>query len=167
MTSRSEQDVSATSYQTSMRRSTKSNQVDHPFQHRQQIAVAVFLSLAASVHGFGNLHSSTRAGMIRIRPTVSTAWKVKEHDSKKYYYSPENRHGIPAKGKQAKLPMTDLSAAQDSGDQDKEMPLAQGMTTNDSFDGQGFANYLAPYALAVIASIVVTGLFIKFVLLDY
>lgn len=34
-----------------------------------------------------------------------------------------------------------------------------------SFDGQGFANYLAPYALALVASIGVTALFVKFVLL--
>ena len=37
----------------------------------------------------------------------------------------------------------------------------------DNFDGQGFANYLAPYALALLASIGVTALFVKFVLLDY
>jgi hypothetical protein len=37
----------------------------------------------------------------------------------------------------------------------------------DNFDGQGFANYLAPYIITAIASIVVTGLFVKFVLMDY
>ena len=37
----------------------------------------------------------------------------------------------------------------------------------DTFDGQGFADYLAPYVLTAIASIVVTGLFVKFVLMDY
>jgi hypothetical protein len=35
------------------------------------------------------------------------------------------------------------------------------------FDGDGFANYLAPYALALFASIAVTAAFLKFVLLDY
>lgn len=34
-------------------------------------------------------------------------------------------------------------------------------------DAQGFAGYLAPYALAVIASIGVTVAFVKFVMLDY
>ena len=38
---------------------------------------------------------------------------------------------------------------------------------NSNFDSEGFANYLAPYALAVLASIAVTAGFIKFVLLDY
>jgi len=37
----------------------------------------------------------------------------------------------------------------------------------DSFDAQGFGGYLAPYALAVVASVVVTAAFFKFVLLDY
>lgn len=34
------------------------------------------------------------------------------------------------------------------------------------FDGEGFAGYLAPYALALLASIAVTGAVFKFVLLD-
>jgi hypothetical protein len=38
---------------------------------------------------------------------------------------------------------------------------------NDNFDGDGFANYLAPYALAVVSAIVATGAFFKFVLMDY
>ena len=37
----------------------------------------------------------------------------------------------------------------------------------DNFDGKGFANYLGPYALALMASIAVTAAFVKFVLLDY
>jgi len=37
----------------------------------------------------------------------------------------------------------------------------------DKFDGKGFANYLAPYVLTVIASLVVTGAFVKFVMADY
>jgi hypothetical protein len=43
-------------------------------------------------------------------------------------------------------------------------------TKNDSdnnFDAAGFGGYLAPYALALIASVAVTGAFVKFVLLDY
>ena len=40
-------------------------------------------------------------------------------------------------------------------------------TLMDSFDAQGFGGYLAPYALTVVASIVVTAAFFKFVLLDY
>lgn len=36
-----------------------------------------------------------------------------------------------------------------------------------NFDGKGFAGYLAPYVLAVVASIGVTAAFVKFVLLDY
>lgn len=35
------------------------------------------------------------------------------------------------------------------------------------FDGEGFAGYLAPYALALVASVAITAAFFKFVLLDY
>ena len=37
----------------------------------------------------------------------------------------------------------------------------------DAFDGAGFANYLGPYALALVGSIAVTALVFKFVFLDY
>ena len=37
----------------------------------------------------------------------------------------------------------------------------------DNFDASGFGGYLAPYALALVASVAVTGAFVKFVLLDY
>lgn len=40
-------------------------------------------------------------------------------------------------------------------------------TTNDNFDGEGFANYLLPYALALIGSVLATAAMFKFVLLDY
>ena len=36
-----------------------------------------------------------------------------------------------------------------------------------NFDGEGFSNYLAPYALALVASIAITAAFVKFVLMDY
>ena len=37
----------------------------------------------------------------------------------------------------------------------------------DNFDGEGFANYLLPYAIALIGSIAATAAVFKFVLLDY
>jgi hypothetical protein len=37
----------------------------------------------------------------------------------------------------------------------------------DNFDGEGFANYLGPYIVTLIASIAVTAGFVKFVLMDY
>ena len=37
----------------------------------------------------------------------------------------------------------------------------------DNFDAEGFGGYLAPYAIALLASLVVTAAFFKFVLLDY
>lgn len=41
------------------------------------------------------------------------------------------------------------------------------VTKQDNFDGEGFAGYLAPYAIAVFASVAVTAAFVKFVLMDY
>ena len=40
-------------------------------------------------------------------------------------------------------------------------------TPVDNFDGEGFANYLLPYALALIGSLAATAVIFKFVLLDY
>ena len=37
----------------------------------------------------------------------------------------------------------------------------------DNFDGEGFAKYLLPYAVALIGSILATAAMFKFVLLDY
>lgn len=37
----------------------------------------------------------------------------------------------------------------------------------DNFDGEGFANYLLPYALALVGSVAATAAIFKFVLLDY
>jgi hypothetical protein len=43
----------------------------------------------------------------------------------------------------------------------------ESVSAKGDFDGKGFANYLAPYALALVGSIAVTVAFFKFVLLDY
>eukprot|EP00532_Pseudo-nitzschia_australis_P005397 CAMPEP_0168185886 /NCGR_PEP_ID=MMETSP0139_2-20121125/14103_1 /TAXON_ID=44445 /ORGANISM="Pseudo-nitzschia australis, Strain 10249 10 AB" /LENGTH=150 /DNA_ID=CAMNT_0008107787 /DNA_START=139 /DNA_END=591 /DNA_ORIENTATION=+ len=37
----------------------------------------------------------------------------------------------------------------------------------DNFDGKGFANYLLPYVLALVGSVLATAAMFKFVLLDY
>lgn len=50
-----------------------------------------------------------------------------------------------------------------AGSNDEEMEVE----TKDNFDGKGLANYLGPYALALVASIAVTAGFVKFVLMDY
>ena len=47
------------------------------------------------------------------------------------------------------------------GDDENEIEQASG------FDGEGFAGYLGPYALALLASIAVTVGFVQFILLDY
>lgn len=57
-----------------------------------------------------------------------------------------------------------------SDDNHNSLPEKNSLDTLDDdggFDALGFAGYLAPYTLALIASIAVTGAFLKFVLLDY
>lgn len=57
----------------------------------------------------------------------------------------------------------------------RTFPLYAGLDENnnqvekpdDNFDGKGFANYLAPYALALVGSVAATAALFKFVLLDY
>jgi hypothetical protein len=41
------------------------------------------------------------------------------------------------------------------------------LETKDNFDAKGLANYLGPYALALLVSLGVTAAFVKFVLMDY
>ena len=50
----------------------------------------------------------------------------------------------------------------DAGTRDTELS-----DDKDNFDGEGFANYLLPYAIALIGSIAATAAVFKFVLLDY
>lgn len=65
---------------------------------------------------------------------------------------------------QKRKEMSLVSLYQSGDDNDQPSPLEENAS---NFDGEGFANYLAPYALAAVGSILITGLFVKFVLLDY
>mmetsp|Transcript_13299 Transcript_13299/g.28114 ORF Transcript_13299/g.28114 Transcript_13299/m.28114 type:complete len:134 (-) Transcript_13299:406-807(-) len=52
-------------------------------------------------------------------------------------------------------------------DDNNERSGMEFLEENNNFDGDGFANYLGPYAVAFVASIAVTAAFFKFILLDY
>lgn len=54
-----------------------------------------------------------------------------------------------------------------SENDDANEEIDESVSPKGDFDGAGFANYLAPYALTLVASIAVTAAFLKFVLLDY
>lgn len=54
--------------------------------------------------------------------------------------------------------------AVDEDDKDSSRLQDESRSLDDEM--QGLGNYLVPYALAVIASLLVTGLFVKFVMLD-
>lgn len=56
------------------------------------------------------------------------------------------------------------SQLNDNNDQ-KEVSSATETVIN--FDAAGLGNYLAPYLIAFLASIGITGAFVKFVLMDY
>jgi hypothetical protein len=53
-----------------------------------------------------------------------------------------------------------------SENDDANEEIDESVSPKGDFDGAGFANYLAPYALTLVASIAVTAAFLKFVLLD-
>eukprot|EP00536_Pseudo-nitzschia_multiseries_P004574 jgi/Psemu1/10255/gm1.10255_g len=55
---------------------------------------------------------------------------------------------------------TDLAPFGDSSNSNDDV-------VQDNFDGEGFAKYLLPYAVALIGSVVATAALFKFVLLDY
>jgi hypothetical protein len=52
-------------------------------------------------------------------------------------------------------------------DDDDAAGLDDATNKEGGFDAPGFAGYLAPYALAVIASVGATAVFVKFVMMDY
>ena len=59
-----------------------------------------------------------------------------------------------------------LSRRNDDTD-DKQQDGLPSAGEKDNFDAAGFGGYLAPYAIAFVASIGITALFVKLVLLDY
>jgi hypothetical protein len=85
--------------------------------------------------------------------TCSLAFQVKPHIG----YPAVRTPLVPSSQFSASYPLQ-LSGNNNNGD---------GSDLDDNFDGDGFANYLAPYALAAIAAIVATGAFFNFVLMDY
>lgn len=60
-----------------------------------------------------------------------------------------------------------LLLSDQDGDRSNNFVTQQQQDTDDAFDGKGLIGYLAPYALALAGSLLVTALFVKFVLLDY
>ena len=67
-----------------------------------------------------------------------------------------NRHKTPN--------FNPLPAQMNDNDDQKGVSAAE---ESDNFDAAGFGNYLAPYLLAFVASVGITGAFVKFVLMDY
>jgi len=62
--------------------------------------------------------------------------------------------------------------AKQGGNDDDNLPTGttdgtDPATATDNFDGEGFAKYLLPYAVALIGSVLATAAMFKFVLLDY
>ena len=68
---------------------------------------------------------------------------------------------------------TSLFAKRDDNEYAEDVSLEEDVSetvegsSSGGLDAKGFAGYLAPYALALLLSIAVTGAFVKFVLLDY
>jgi hypothetical protein len=90
-----------------------------------------------------------RGTSFSLVPRKQTIWK--HHPSAAYHPPPRTHHLTTTLWTR-----TCLLARKDDDE-----------VSDDNFDGQGFASYLAPYLVTAIASIVVTGLFVKFVLMDY
>ena len=60
-----------------------------------------------------------------------------------------------------------LWASSGGSDNDGDEKTTTKDVADNNFDGEGFANYLLPYAIAVVAALGVTAAFVKFVLMDY
>jgi hypothetical protein len=59
-----------------------------------------------------------------------------------------------------------IYAKEDASEESDAPAVSTSNRQADNFNASGFGGYLAPYALAVVASILATGAFFKFVLLD-
>mmetsp|Transcript_14135 Transcript_14135/g.23638 ORF Transcript_14135/g.23638 Transcript_14135/m.23638 type:complete len:105 (-) Transcript_14135:667-981(-) len=70
----------------------------------------------------------------------------------------------PAATRQTSRNFIPLPAQMNDNDDQKGVSTAE---ESDNFDAAGFGNYLAPYLIAFVASIGITGAFVKFVLMDY
>jgi hypothetical protein len=78
--------------------------------------------------------------------------------AKKYAFKPQSQRN------HSRRPIFRLRISENEDDAKEN---DESVSLKGDFDGTGFANYLAPYALALVASIAVTAAFLKFVLLDY
>lgn len=115
--------------------------------------------LALIFLAFGRINSTASSYSISPRghlaPVRSRSWHViSNHHRQVHTY--KSCHAQPA-----------AALFFGSGDNDNQQVQVDDATREDNFDAQGFTGYLAPYALALVASIAVTAGFVKFVLLDY
>jgi hypothetical protein len=82
------------------------------------------------------------------------------------------KSGTHAASRISQLSTTSLFAKRDDDDFAEKVTSLEDVPKKTSegsggLDAKGFAGYLAPYALALLLSIAVTGAFVKYVLLDY
>lgn len=143
-----------TPYRRIVRRSTQIARQKRKMT-RSSAAVILFALLAAagSVGGFqtsATLHTRLTVGGLTVNrrsqiQSFSVQWSLA-------FVTTTN-------DRSTRIALNDSKSGNDGG--------SDQTAVDDSFDGKGFANYLAPYAWALVASIGLTALFFKFVLLDY
>ncbi len=81
------------------------------------------------------------------------------------FLSPPTQHLQLAANRHTTPNFNTLPAQMNDNDDQKRVSVAP--EDSDNFDAAGFGNYLAPYLLAFVASVGITGAFVKFVLMDY
>jgi len=106
---------------------------------------------------------------IALQPSSSVAWISRSRFSICYYNGKSfNKETMPQSfislGKNSNVALRLSNVDNDENDDDA---LTSASSSTNGFDGEGFAGYLAPYVLALIGSILVTGAFLKFVLMNY
>ena len=92
---------------------------------------------------------------------VSRKWRLPAAPSRTSALAADNLQRV----RRIAVPTTAVFLSKKGSEEDADNAAVS--PDSDNFDGKGFAGYLAPYALAVLASIAVTAAFVKFVLLDY
>mmetsp|Transcript_27097 Transcript_27097/g.31541 ORF Transcript_27097/g.31541 Transcript_27097/m.31541 type:complete len:123 (-) Transcript_27097:113-481(-) len=120
---------------------------------RQYFVIATLTILAGSLPLGSPFVLDINLGRVVSKPLPRSKYPLK----RKYESSSHTSTQLFVTEKD-ELNETQLIAMSDSGDR---------IESEDNFDGQGFANYLGPYLIALVASIAVTAGFFNFILMDY
>lgn len=104
---------------------------------------------------------------------LASAFQINHYSARHISPQPSNFHLQPLSQRYQLISAVSTAHFSNVDDNDTSENAVDSKSNNNSvsgsggFDQEGFANYLAPYAVALLGAALVTAAFFKFVLLDY